>query len=254
MTARDRTVVIVVAVLAALASAWFFVISPKRSQASKLGSQISSVQSQLDTARSELAQNEAAKSAFSTSYATLVRLGEAVPVDDNVPSLIYQLQGAAGDAKVDFRSLQLTSNTSGSTPVPGSPSAAQAQTAALPPGATVGPAGFPTEQFTFIFRGNFFHLADFFHRLQKFVVATNSRVLVSGRLMTLNAISLAPGSGGFPQITASIGATTYLVPPSQGLVNGATVAGPGASTSQPVSTSSSSTPTPAAAVGAPTAP
>ena len=46
--------------------------------------------------------------------------------------------------------------------------------------------------------------------------------------MTLNAISLGPAQQGFPQITALISATTYLVPAAQGVMNGATPAGPGA--------------------------
>ena len=272
MTARDRRVIIVVGVLVAVAAAWLLVIAPKRSQASKLGAQVKSEQSQLDAARAQVAAGESAKSAYATSYTSLVRLGEAVPADDNVPSLIYQLQGAAGAAHVDFRSLNLTPGASGSSPAPApaassssssssagsskpvsgapsSPSAAQASTAGMPPGATVGPAGFPIEPFTFTFRGNFFHLADFFGRLERFVVASNQQLAVSGRLMTLNAISLGPATAGFPQITATISATTYLVPASQGLTNGATASGPGSAAS-PVSASNPPS-APAAAVTPP---
>jgi hypothetical protein len=119
-------------------------------------------------------------------------------------------------------------------------------------GATVGAAGFPIEPFSFTFRGSFFHLADFFQRLQRFVVASNNRVSVSGRLMTLDAISLGAGPKGFPQIVATVAATTYLVPASQGLMNGATPAGPAGAASQSVSSSSSSAGAPApAAVATP---
>ncbi len=48
------------------------------------------------------------------------------------------------------------------------------------------------------------------------MVATNNRVSVSGRLITLNAVNLAAGAAGFPQITATISATTYLVPAAAG--------------------------------------
>jgi hypothetical protein len=73
--------------------------------------------------------------------------------------------------------------------------------------------------------------------------------------MTLNAITLGAAPQGFPQITASISATTYLVPASQGLEAGATPTGPGASAGQTVSTSASSSSTPApAAVATPAAP
>jgi hypothetical protein len=264
VTARDRTVVAVVVALAAAVAAWLMLVQPQRDQASKLSSQVSAAQAQLDSARAQVASGEAAKSSFAVSYTELARLGEAVPADDNVPSLIYQIQSAATASKVDFRSLALTPSSSGAAPAApatpatptssstagtiASPSAAQAATASLPPGSSVGPAGFPIEPFTFTFRGSFFHLGDFFGRLEKFVTATNSHVSVSGRLMSLNAISLGAGPNGFPQITATVSATTYIVPPSQGLMAGASPIGPAAVT-QPVSTNTGATVPPAAVAG-----
>ncbi|HUO75068.1 MAG TPA: type II secretion system protein GspM [Solirubrobacteraceae bacterium] len=247
MTTRDRIMIIVVGVIAAIAGAWFLVIQPKRQEAAKLGTQVQAVESQLSTARGELASGQAARAGFRRSYVSLVRLGEAVPADDNVASLIVQLQAAANATHVDFRDLTLDSSSGGgSTTI--STSAAQSATVSLPPGATVGPAGFPIEPFTFTFRGNFFHLSDFFGKIERFVVATNKRVSVSGRLMTLNAISLSAGPKGFPQITASISATTYLVPAVQGILNGATPSGPAAgSGTQTASTQSTGAASPAAA-------
>jgi type II secretory pathway pseudopilin PulG len=248
MSSRDRIVLIVICVVAAIAAPWLLVVQPKRDQAAKLQSQIDAEQSQLNSARSELAQSSAARAAFASSYATLVRLGEAVPTDDNTPSLIYQLQAAAQAARVDFQGL--TFNAGSSSSAPATPTGTSS-TQTLPPGATVGPAGFPIEPFTFTFQGNFFHLADFLRRLQNFVVAGNEHLSVSGRLMTLDAISLGQGSTGFPQMTATISATTYLLPASQGLLNGATPAGPAGSTAQTVSTSASASAAPAA-IAAPT--
>jgi type II secretory pathway pseudopilin PulG len=251
MTARDRMVLVVVCVLAAIGAAWFFVIQPKRSEASKLGAQITSAQSQLDAARAQVAAGQAAQSTFASNYTTLARLGEAVPSDDNVPSLIYQVQSAATASSVDFRNLTLTPG-SASAPAAASPSGLQSATAALPPGATVGPAGFPVEPFTFTFQGNFFHLSDFLGRLERFVVARNTRVSVSGRLMSLNAISLGVGPRGFPQITATVSATTYIVPASQGVLAGATTAGPAAApASQPVSGSTTNVPAAPATIATP---
>ena len=253
MTARDRMVIVIVCALAAAAGAWLLVIQPKRDQAANLGKQVSAAQSQLASVTAQVAQGNAARAAYSRSYTQLARLGEAVPADDNVPSLIYQLQGAANATGVDFRSLALQAGASSSTPAastppstpgskttPGSVAAATALAAPLPPGATAGPAGLPVEQFAFSFNGNFFHLANFFKRLQSFVVAHNKAVSVSGRLMTLNAFSFGPGTGGFPSITASISATDYLVPSAEGIFNGATPAGPSSSSTQPVSGSGSS--------------
>ena len=64
MTARDRIVIVVVLAIAAVAAAWVFVVSPKRSQASSLNGQIATEQSQLDTVSSQVAAGKAARSAF----------------------------------------------------------------------------------------------------------------------------------------------------------------------------------------------
>lgn len=258
MTARDRIVIMVVLAIGAIVAGWMLVVSPKRDQAASLSTQISAQQGQLDAARSQLAAGESARAAFAGQYAQLAKLGEAVPPDDDVPSLIYQVQNAAQGAKVSFRGLQLTNAQGSSAPAPSSSSSSGAGAAstaapALPPGAAIGAAGLPTEQFTFTLSGNFFHLADFFNRLQNFVTSRGSTLLVSGRLMTINGINLAPSATGFPQINASVSATTYIVPASQGAFGGATPAGPATGPSAQASTSpsSSSTGAPAAAITSP---
>jgi len=255
VTARDRTVILVVVAVAAIVAGWFFMVSPKRNQASSLSSQISSEQSQLDTVSSQVAAGKAAQTAFAGQYAQLARLGEAVPPDDDVPSLIYQVQSAAQVAGVTFTGLQLNPNSStpsssSSSGSSGSSSTNGVSTSSLPPGAGVGAAGLPTENFTFTLEGNFFHLANFFNRLENFVISRDNQLVISGRLMSLNAISLAPGGNGFPQINATISATTYIVPATEGPFDGATPAGPSPTPQTQASTSGSSTSTaaPAAAI------
>src|SRR4029453_5945066 len=72
----------------------------------------------------------------------------------------------------------------------------QAATAALPPGAVVGPAGLSTMPFSFSFEGSFFLLADFFTRIDRYIKPRRSSVDVRGRLLLINGISLnAAGSG-----------------------------------------------------------
>jgi hypothetical protein len=245
MTARDRIILIVVCVVAAIGGAWMFVISPKRDQAAKLGTELTSAQNDLNTARSQAIANEAARRSFPANYTTIARLGEAVPADDDVPSLIYQLQGAANRAHVQFVSLELSpSSASSSSPSGSSPSTSGASSPSIPPGVALGAGGFDVESFTFTFQGNFFRIADFLNHVQRFVVANNKQVSVSGRLMTLGSLNLAAGAKGFPQVQASIAATTYLVPKSQGLLAGATSSGPAAASttgSQSVSTTTSTT-------------
>jgi hypothetical protein len=249
VTGRDRMVIVVVLAVGAIVAGWLLVVSPKRSQASALSGQIAGVQSQLDSARSQVTAGEQARSAFAGQYAQLARLGEAVPPSDDIPSLIYQVQSAAQAAHVNLRALQLAPGSSStSTPSSGSSSSTSTSSAQLPPGAAVGAAGLPTDQFTFTLTGNFFNLANFFNRVQNFVVSRDNHLLISGRLMTINAINLAPGATGFPQITANVSATTYIVPPTEGPTDGATPAGPGTSTTPQASTSGSSTAAPAATI------
>jgi hypothetical protein len=85
---------------------------------------------------------------------------------------------------------------------------------------------------TFNFRGTYFDLADFFHRLKRFVYVANSQVFVRGRLLTIDTLTFAPGGGttngttSSGDLTATMGATIYLSPKGQGTTGGATAAGP----------------------------
>ena len=90
VTSRDRIVIMVVLALAAVVAGWILVVSPKRSQASSLSTQITSEQSQLSSAQQQVAAGMSARKAFAGQYAELAKLGEAVPPDDDIPSLIYR--------------------------------------------------------------------------------------------------------------------------------------------------------------------
>jgi outer membrane murein-binding lipoprotein Lpp len=243
VTARDRTVLVAVLAVALLAGGWLVIVSPRRDQASKLAHQITAEQTQLDNARSQVAQGESARNQFASDYTQLVRLGEAVPYDDDVPSLIYQLQGAASSAGIDFRNLQVAAAGAGAPPAASGSSSSSSSSGQLPPGVANGPAGVPVEQFSFVLQGSFFHLADFFNRLQRFVVAGQNQIAISGRLLSINGISFSAAPQGFPQITANVSATAYLAQPLQlpGAGGGASSMPAGSSSTTP--TGSSTTPT-----------
>ncbi len=119
MTKRDRIVLITVLVVGGLAGFYFFALKPKRSELAKLGTDIAAQQQQLDEARSLLASSQDARKRFAGDYATVAQLGKAVPVDDDVPSLVYQLDTAAKRTGVDFRTMKLSEG--GGTPAPPAP-------------------------------------------------------------------------------------------------------------------------------------
>jgi hypothetical protein len=117
-------------------------------------------------------------------------------------------------------------------------------------GASTGtaPAGLETVPLELTFEGNFFNLADFFHDVKRFVSVTNSNVLVSGRLLTVETVKWASDEAIFPHIRAEITATVYLSPKAQGVTAGATPQGP--ATGTPASGTTPAETAPAAAPAA----
>lgn len=236
MTTRDRIVILVVAIAAFAAAGWFLVLTPMRHEAGDLQSQVATQRQTIAAAVSDLNAGVEARRRYARDYATVARLGTAVPADDNVASLIVQVQQAASATHVDFQSLKVGGSSGTAAPPPPPPTgaagapASQATTATLPPGASVGTAGFPTEPFAFTFTGDFFRMSDFVGRLQRFLVVRNRQLAVSGRFMTLDGIGLTAAPQGFPKIEAAVAATTYLLPAAQGLTDGASPSGPGAAT------------------------
>jgi hypothetical protein len=101
--------------------------------------------------------------------------------------------------------------------------------------------------FDFKFTGRFFRLETFLEQLDRMVrVGKNDALSVRGRLLTVDGFSLSAATSGFPAMVASIHATSYLLPESQGLTNGATASSPAAVSN---TTTSGSVPTPVAAAG-----
>jgi hypothetical protein len=209
--------ILIPAVLAAAAVAAFYMLalSPKRDEAARLDTDIAAKQSQLEQSRAEAASYEKARANYKTNYTTLTRLGKAVTADDDVRSLLVQLDDAAKRSKVDFQTINV--GAGGGQPA----EAGAGSEVAPPPGAVpVGSAGFSAMPFSFGFEGSYFRLSDFFNRLEDFVTVTNKDVDVTGRLLLVGSISLTPKED-LQHMTAQIGAASYLVPPAQG-IEGAT--------------------------------
>jgi hypothetical protein len=114
VTARDRIVVIVIGALVALGAYYMLALKPRMKEASSLGTKLGQAQQELDQARSDLQTSQAARASFAANYATVARLGKAVPTDDDVPSLVFQLDSTAKASGVDFRSVSVSAQ--GGTP------------------------------------------------------------------------------------------------------------------------------------------
>jgi hypothetical protein len=253
MTGRDRIVLMAVVVLVVLAGGWLMVVSPERKQAAEAQTAVQSARGQLESAEQQAASARAAQRRYAAAYSSVVSLGKAVPPANEVPSLIYELQQASDQRSVDFNSI-----TSSAT---GGASGAAAASSATAATATAASGGFTQMPFTFIFKGGFTGLAHLLGQVEGFAVRTNAGGLaVSGRLLTIQGVTITPESGGSAgnkaagsssgstsagALTATVTATAYVLPATQGLTGGATPTGPSAPGATTTSAGASGSSTPA---------
>jgi Tfp pilus assembly protein PilO len=308
---RDKKIMLFLVPLVVVAAYWFLLLAPKREEATTASAALTAEQDRVEAARAASSAAENAENGFETSYATVVRLGKAIPASVDMPSLLVQLESAAAGTGIRFNSIAVGERAAAAAPAPapaeggeaaGTPASdaggAPAQTApgsavesanetqqtanagataaeqsgvetttstpagdggSLPVGggaastgtadtaAAPAPPGLESVPLTLSFEGNFFNLADFFHRVKRFVRVANQNVLVSGRLLTIESVNWTSNADIFPRLQAEVGATIYLSPLAQGVTAGATPGGPAPGTPADPTTPAESAPTPAAA-------
>jgi hypothetical protein len=168
--------------------------------------------------------------------------GAAAPGGEQAGSAPGQAVEQAGETAADA---QTSANArEGSVPVGGGDTGAPS--GGSTPAAAPAAPGLDTVPLTFAFEGTFFHLADFFHRLKRFVHVNGEQIVVRGRLMTIDGVTMTVTDDG--ALTATVKATVYLAPKSEGTAAGATPQGPAPQGEQPQSASSGSPAPPTAAV------
>jgi Tfp pilus assembly protein PilO len=265
MSGNDRTILLVIPVIAAVVAFWLLVLSPKQDQASKLDDQITGLQSEVADSQQAAQEGLQARQLFPRDYHRLVVIGKAVPVDDETASLLVQLNMIAEHSGAQFRAIDLSSSGSSDTsstatttaPAPtGAPSPSsgstgsdssststasasttappttaapptESATALLPIGASVGSAGLATLPYDLTFRGTYSQIADFMAGVDRLVDPRKGRIAADGRLLTIDGFSLtADDSSPYPVLKATLQVTTYVTPADQGLTVGATPAGP----------------------------
>jgi hypothetical protein len=218
MKQRDRLVLAIVAVAGVVGAVWFLALAPKREAANAVTAKITAAELRRDAANQQADVAEQAKSTYRRDYATVARLGKAVPAKADVPSLVYQLESAARAAKVDFRAITVQTSAALAAAAPAVPTPTPAPaTAGTPatPGAPVTPgaassAGIEQKGFQFTFQGNFLSLRRLLSEIDRFSSVKGSKVSVSGRLLTIDTVALNPAAKGLPNIKAEIKANAYV--------------------------------------------
>ena len=187
---KDRLTPKVVAALAATAVAavaligWFGVVSPQRSKAAELDSRIADAQTQLVVLK---ATSPSGVRAGGASPAVLTR---AMPRSVAMSTVLRQLQRAARQAGVRLDSL--------------TPQAATAQ------------SGYSTVPMDAVVTGRYFAVQRFLKRLRTQAGLSGPRAHASGRLFSVDSVSLAAAEAQLPQLAATIHLNVFTYSGSAG--------------------------------------
>jgi hypothetical protein len=269
MSQRNQVLATGLALAAVVAAYWFLAVAPKRAEIATVKDQITQAQARRDTAVAATGSAQRMRADYQRDYATLARLGKAAPPDDDVASLVYQLESVARANKVDFRAVKFAgdaapapdASSAGKTAAPadgaakssaGKDAASSASAtpapptvAQAPPGATVGTAGLITLPLTLTLDGGYLPMQRMLGAIDRLADVTGGAISVRGRLVTVDGFALSASRFGFPKVKAIVSATAYIVPPVDGVA---------ADGSQPAAATSTAPAAPGAgAVAPPTA-
>lgn len=195
------------------------VVAPLGAQATKVQSQIDSVQTQIFQRQTELRK---ARVAPTIESADLFKLARAMPDREDMPGIILALGEVARAAGIKFNLIE---------PVVGA-------------SITVTGAYTPV-RIHLLFDGDFYGLSDFLYRIRSLVAVRNGTLQADGRFFNVDSVSFNVSADKFPQIQAELFVDTYVY----GSAPTAAPTTPTPSTTTPSSTDSS-LPTGATATGA----
>ena len=182
----------VVAALAATAVAavvligWFGLVSPQRSKAAELDGRIADTKTQLVV----LKASTQSRPGGHTGRATALVLARAMPRSVAMPTVLRQLLHAAHQADVRLDSI--------------TPQAATAQ------------SGYSMVPMDAVVTGRYFAVQRFLKHLRTQAGFSGSRVHASGRLFSVDSVSLAAGEDQLPQLAATIHLNVFTYSGSAG--------------------------------------
>jgi Tfp pilus assembly protein PilO len=102
LSERDKKILMFLAPLLLVAAYWFLLLAPKREEVTTASENLTVQEDRLEVARSAASAADNAKDDFQASYATVVRLGKAIPSTVDMPSLLVQLEAAAEGTDIRF--------------------------------------------------------------------------------------------------------------------------------------------------------
>jgi hypothetical protein len=199
-------------VLVVLVGGWFVFVSPQRSKAASLSTQIDATQAQVASTQAYV-DSPATKQAVHD----LVRLKKVMPDDPRISQVLRQLSAASASSQVALNTIS-----------PG-PAIASSGGEAIPISITV--------------TGHYFNIARFLNLLRASADVKGAKVKGSGRLFSVDSIQFSGGApsasgstsgatGGSSAVSASLALNTFVY-------SSAAVAPPAADTSTDATTTTS---------------
>jgi Tfp pilus assembly protein PilO len=160
------------------AAGWLLLVSPKRSEASKLQTEISSVQSEIAVRRSALARKP--KISVDVRSSDLFRLTKAVPDRTDMSGIMLELSRQAQRSGVTFE--------------------------AITPSSTVEALGYQVQPLAVVVNGRFGQIGEFMNRLRKLVTVRKSHLDAGGRLFAVDNVELIEPEtpAKFPVVKATV--------------------------------------------------
>ena len=206
--------------LLVLLMGYFTLISPKKSTAADLKQQTAAVQGQINHNRSS-AFTQALPAVRSASVFSVT---QAMPNKLDTPDVILELSGLAQESGISFDSL---------TP--------QGASSAL---TTTSPDPFAAAPIQATFTGSFYNLLTFLQRVRNLVRVQNGKLFTAGRLFDVSSVTLAQGTNGWPQVTATLMINEFV--PQAATAITPTAAGTGTTSTSTTATTTTSGSTSAA--------
>jgi hypothetical protein len=186
-------------VLLVLIAGWLLVISPKRSDAKSLKQEINDTREQISAAHGVRTPTQPA-----IRVADLFKLSRAMPNTADIPGVLLQISHVAKETGVAFQAI-----------TPHDPTSLGA---------------YQQVDIDLTFQGRFYDLSDFLYRLRNLVDVHEGVLNATGRLFSVDSITLNQGELNFPQVKATLTVSAYVfgdgtVPPvPSGLVPEGSVA------------------------------
>lgn len=180
MKRRTIYILTVLALIVVVVAGWFLLVSPLRTKIAETDAQVQAQQKNLITARAKLARMEQTRQEAEKNQGRLIELYKMVPSQDELPSLLLQIQDLATESGIEVMSISPSKGAAG--------------------------GGFQAIMLGLQFSGTYFDVNDFIYRIEQLVAGP-------GRLLAVKDVNLALGTtvkaGASPSLTVTMSVQAF---------------------------------------------